>query len=78
MAPPAILKARFFQRVSDNAWLARLDTSGPNPSMTVAPLCRGGLPRPGAVRDGQGAADDEHRQAAAAASTSTRPEHSPV
>ena len=36
MAPPAILKARFFQRVSDNAWLARLDTSGPNPSMTVA------------------------------------------
>ena len=36
MAPPAIIKARFFQRISDSAWTARVDTSGPNPSMTIA------------------------------------------
>ena len=36
MASPAIIKARFFQRISDNAWIARIDTSGPNPSMTIA------------------------------------------
>ena len=36
MAPPNLIKARFFQRISDGAWTARIDTSGPNPSMTVA------------------------------------------
>ena len=29
MAPPEIVKARFFQRASDGAWLARLDTQSP-------------------------------------------------
>lgn len=36
MAPPKIVRARFFQRISDSAWIARLDTSGPNPGMTLA------------------------------------------
>ena len=36
MSAPAVIKARFFQRISDSAWTARVDTSGPTPSMTIA------------------------------------------
>ena len=33
MAPPKIVRARFFQRISDSVWTARVDTQSP---MTIA------------------------------------------